>query len=85
MAGNTGKMTAAAVRARGERMRLITVHKGGSFAGAFIFRPGAYAVGGGAQFAEDVASGVLAVRVYATSYSLKYLLSVAGTLRTVPL
>jgi hypothetical protein len=75
MAGNTGKMTAAAIAARGPRFRLISAHKNATFAdaaervGFVIDQEGRTAVNGAFAYSHD-----LHTRVYARSYSLSYLL-----------
>ncbi len=78
MAGNTGKMTSEAIAARGPRMRLVSVKLAGLPIGSVVCREGA------SPFRRNFRDAAQAYKfrhlhtgIYAASYSLRYLLTVA--------
>ena len=77
MSGNTGKMTAAAIAARGPRMCLTSVHAGAKFLGFVVRREGHLGaiVNAAARQRFD-----LSYKTWAKSYSLPYLMRIGSAL-----
>ena len=75
MAGNTGKLTAEALQARGPRMRLLQARRGTENLGLLVAREGREPFREGIQYSEVPSRFGRATYVsYASSYTLGYLL-----------
>lgn len=73
MAGNTGKMTSEEIEARGPRLQLLSV------VNPFIAKGRRYVIAREGQFPITPKLDRIYSRVYATSYSLSYLMRIVKT------
>lgn len=84
MAGNTGKLTAENLEARGPRMRLLTVRRYRNQIGMVIAKEGQEPFRDGIRESQVVHQfGTPTYASYSSSYTLGYLLRIAKAMRVM--